>query len=217
MNDLLVQITILGLLTAINPVPIGAAIVLLAAPHGKRNAFIFLLSLSAIMAIVGVALLSLGTETASGSDSAPAQGALVFQLLIGLAFLGIFVQQWRRSPDPGGDSTGTQMIERFGLAAPLVMGAALTNYALVTTVVGNILAADVTTTQGYAALAWYILLAATSVLIPLLLTVVRPVWAAKQLGRLNDWLSIHDRVILMVVFGLMGGVFTAQALIDLLA
>ena len=96
MNDLLVQITILGLLTAINPIPIGAAIVLLASPHGKRNTFIFLISLSAIMAIVGVALLSLGTETASGSASAPSQGALVFQLLIGLAFLGIFVQQWRR-------------------------------------------------------------------------------------------------------------------------
>ena len=45
---------------------------------------------------------------------------------------------------------------------------------------------------------------------------MRPVWAREQLGRLQDWLTRYDRVILMIVFGVMGGLFTAQGVAGLL-
>ena len=50
----------------------------------------------------------------------------------------------------------------------------------------------------------------------LIIYLVRPVWARDKLGRLRDWLMLHNRVILIVVFGLMGLLFTVQGVIGLL-
>jgi hypothetical protein len=56
----------------------------------------------------------------------------------------------------------------------------------------------------------------STVATPLALYLVRPVWARGQLALLQGWLTRHDRVILMIVFGLMGALFTAQGAANLL-
>ena len=55
-----------------------------------------------------------------------------------------------------------------------------------------------------------------AVIVPLVLYLVRPVWAREQPGRLQVWLTKHNRVILMIVFGLMGALFTAQGVVNLM-
>ena len=56
----------------------------------------------------------------------------------------------------------------------------------------------------------------STVIAPLVLYLVRPVWAREQLGRLQVWLTRHNGIILMIVFGLMGALFTAQGVVNLL-
>ena len=60
------------------------------------------------------------------------------------------------------------------------------------------------------------LVAVSTVVAPLVLYLLRPVSARKQLGRLQGWLRRHNRVILMIVFGFMGALFTAQGVVNLL-
>ena len=217
MNELLVQMLLLGVAAAINPVPVGAAIVLLASKHGKRNTLIFTLSMAAVLAGVGTWMLEFAGAAGSSNSSSASASASIFTLLIGLAFLAVFVQQWRRTPGTPGEQPGwMRSVEKLGILAPLVMAVALTNYALLSAAVTGILKADVSTAQGYSALGLFVLVAIMSALIPLLLTLVSPRWAGKQLGRLSAWLAFHDRALLMWVFGLMGAVFAVQGLVGLL-
>jgi hypothetical protein len=219
MNELVVQMVLLGLAAAINPVPIGAAIVLLASQHGKRNAFIFTVSMAAVLMGVGTWMLNAAPEAATSTDSTSSTASYVFTLLIGLAFLAVFVQQWRREPGPpeGGQPGWMKSVEKLGILAPLVMAVALTNYALLSAAMSDILKADATSAQEYTALGIFVLIAIMSALVPLLLTLVSPRWAGKQLGRLSAWLAFHDRALLMGVFGFMGAVFTVQGLVPLLS
>jgi hypothetical protein len=217
-NDLVIQMLVLGLAAAINPVPVGAAIVLLAAEHGKRNALIFTLSMAAVLAGVGLWMLSAASEAATSNSSTASAASSIFTLVIGLAFLGVFVQQWRRTPGTPGEKPGWMgSVEKLGIIAPLVLAVCLTNYALLSAAVSDILKADVSTAQQDTALGLFVLVAIMSGLIPLVLTIVSPRWAHKQLGRLSAWLAFHDRALLMWVFGIMGAVFAAQGIAGLLA
>lgn len=216
-NQLVVQMLLLGLAAAVNPVPIGAAIVLLAARHGKRNTAIFTVSMAVVLMGVGVWMLDFAGGSSSDSTTSASTGASAFTLLIGLAFLAVFFQQWRRDPGTPGEQPGwMKSVDKLGILAPLVLAVALTNYALLSAAVTDILKADVSSTQAHTALVLFVLIAIMSALIPLLLTIVSPRWASKQLGRLSAWLAFHDRALLMWVFGVMGGVFAAQGLIGLL-
>jgi putative Mn2+ efflux pump MntP len=216
-DKLIVQIVVLGIVTAINPVPIGAAIVLLAARHGKRNAFIFTLSMAAVLYGIGSWMLEVPSADGNSTSSTASNGSAIFTLLIGVAFLAVFLQQWRRDPGTPGEQPGwMKSVEKLGIVAPLVMAVALTNYALLSAAVTDILKADVSTTQAFAALGLFVVLAIMSALMPLLLTIISPRWASKQLGRLSAWLAFHDRALLMWVFGIMGGVFAVQGIVQLL-
>ena len=66
------------------------------------------------------------------------------------------------------------------------------------------------------ALVVFTLIATSTIIAPLIIYLVRPVWAKKVLGGFRDRLMKHNRVILIVVFGLMGLLFTVQGLVALL-
>ena len=45
---------------------------------------------------------------------------------------------------------------------------------------------------------------------------MRRAWAEVRLGRLKGWLTVHNRALLISVFSVMGVLFTAQGLDNLL-
>jgi hypothetical protein len=109
-----------------------------------------------------------------------------------------------------------RLIDRAGLGAAVVLAFALTNYALLSAGAGEIRTATLSASQQAAALAFFVAVAVSTVATPLALYLVRPAWAREQLGRLQSWLTRYDRVILMIVFGLMAALFTAQGVANLL-
>ena len=108
------------------------------------------------------------------------------------------------------------MMGKAGFGVAVVLGVSLTNYALLTVAATTILKSDSSTTTQVAGLAFFILIAISTVVCPLVVYLVRPQWATRQLGRLKDWLTLHNRVVITLVLALMGVLFTALGLTHLL-
>lgn len=215
LSQLMASLLVTALAIAVNPVPIIAAVTLLASDHGKRSAAVFLGSLIAIMLAVGVlTIFVLGKSSSSQDSTSKAMTAL--QLLFGVVFLVTFVVQWRNK-QPDGDPGWMKLMDRAGLIVGVVLGLALTNYALLTAGTTTIRKSGLSATNEAIALVFFVVLSVSTVIAPLVIYLVSPAWAADKLGRLKTWLTMHSRVILMIVFGLMGLLFTALGLYHLLA
>ena len=210
MNGVLVSLLVPALAIAVNPVPIIAAVTLLMTDHGRRNTATVLAALIAIMLADGLLTLFLLGSQSSGSQSA-AHGGI--QLVFGLVFVAIFVVQWRSKPvPPGEEPSWMKLMNKAGFGAAVVLGLALTNYALLSAGMSTIRKAGLSTQQETAALVFFVVVSVSTVAATLIVFLVRPDWATEKLTRMKAWLTKHSRVILMVVFGLMGALFCAQGL-----
>ena len=212
MSDLYRSLALTAAAIAVNPVPILAAVTLLTTRHGKRNALAFLVTLVVIMLSVGILMIwTIGASDASGGSTT--KGGAVLQLLFGLAFLGMAFLQWRT--EPGAQPAWMDKMDDAGIFAAVVLGLALTNYALVTSGAGAILKSGSSTSAEMAALIYFVAIAVSTVAIVLILATVAPHWSAKILERLRAWLMLHSRTILIVVFGLMGLLFAGLGIYHL--
>jgi hypothetical protein len=202
-----------ALAIAVNPVPIIASVTLLSTPHGKRNALYFIATVVILMLAIGSAVIFVVGQSSSSSTST---GGAAVTTAFGLIFLAVAVQQWRTKPVEGKDPGWMKALDRAGLVAGVVLGVSLTNYALLTSGMQKIVTSGLSSSVQTSALVFFTLIATSTIILPLVIYLVRPVWAKRVLGRFRDWLMKHNRVILIVVFGLMGTLFTVQGVIGLL-
>lgn len=194
--------------------PIIASVTLLSTAHGKRNAAYFIATVIFVMLAVGsLTIFVLGSENSSSSST----GGAAVQAAFGLIFLAVAVQQWRTKPEEGKDPGWMKALDKAGLVAGVVLGVSLTNYALLTTGLQKIVTSGLDASAQTSALVFFTVVATSTIVLPLIIYLVRPVWAKDKLGRLRDWLMLHNRVILIVVFGLMGLLFTVQGITGLLS
>jgi hypothetical protein len=212
-SELFSSILVPALAIAVNPVPIIACVTLLSTPHGKRNALYFIATMVVVMLAIGSAVIFVVGQSSSSSTSTGGAGVTT---AFGIIFLAVAVQQWRTRPAEGRDPGWMKALDKAGLIAGVVLGVSLTNYALLTSGVEKIVKSGLSSSVQTSALVVFTLIATSTIILPLLIYLVRPVWARDVLGRFRDWLMLHNRVILIVVFGLMGVVFTVQGIGGLL-
>jgi len=213
-SELFSSLLVPALAIAVNPVPIIACVTLLSTPHGKRNALYFIATIVILMLAIGSAVIFVVGQSSSSSTSS---GGAAVTTAFGLIFLAVAVQQWRTKPVEGKDPGWMKALDKAGLVAGVVLGISLTNYALLTSGVQKIVKSGLSSSVQTTALVVFTLIATSTIILPLIIYLVRPVWAKDVLGRFRDWLMLHNRVILIVVFGLMGLLFTVQGISGLLS
>jgi len=216
MSDLLASLIVPALLIAVNPVPILVAVTLLMSDRGRRNEGVFVATLATVMLADGLLTLFLLGHADSSAQQSAATGAAALQTAFGLGFLGIAVAQWRSDPKKADTPGWMRLMDKAGLSAAVVLGVSLTNYALLTAGTSKILDSHLTSSEEVAALVFFVIVALSTVIAPLALYLVRRAWAEEQLGRLKGWLTLHNRTLLIAVFGAMGLLFTAQGVANLL-
>jgi len=216
MSSLLADLIVPALLIAVNPVPILVAVTLLSSDRGRRSEAVFVVTLAAVMLADGLLTLFLLGQAGSSGQQAAATGGAALQLAFGLGFLAIAVAQWRSDPTKADTPGWMRLMDRAGLASAVVLGVSLTNYALLTAGTTKILDSQLPAGEEVAALVFFVIVALSTVVAPLVLYLVRRAWAERQLGRLKGWLTQHNRTLLIVVFGAMGALFTAQGIGNLL-
>lgn len=197
---------------AVSPIPIVAVILMLMTPRATRLGLAFLLGwvVGILVATTAFALLA-GVLPESGSGG-PQPILAVILLVLGLGLLLLAVRQWRSRPQSGTTpELPAWMAKIDDMRVPGTIGLA---FALAAINPKNLLvAASAGALIGHAGLpvaeligtiAIFTVIAALSVLVPVLAAVVAPKAAATALTAIRTWLTQYNAVIMTVVLTILG-------------
>jgi hypothetical protein len=203
---MVLDLMIIGVAVALDPLPLTAYIVVLDSKRGARKgaAFIFgwLCSLAAVLAI---------TVAATGNNpprpnTAPSLASLAVKILIGVGLLGIAARQLRRrgrpkkpKPPPKWQAGVDNMSPWFAVGlAPL-----LQPWGLVAAGVATVTSAHLGTWQDYVALLSFCLLGTSSYIVMELYAIFRAEKAGAMFSSIRAWITSHtDQAIFFGALGL---------------
>jgi threonine/homoserine/homoserine lactone efflux protein len=196
---------------ALSPVPMIAVILMLATPKARSNGPAFALGWIAGLVVVSAVVLAV----ASGADEAGSTSSDAVswvKLAVGVLFLAMAAQQWRKRPKRGEAPSmpkWMQTVDSFTPAKSLVLGAALSganpkNLALTLAAAASIAQAGLDGGQSAVAVAVFVVIGSLTVAGPVLFFVVTPSKAERPLGTIKELMSEHNAVIMMVVLLVLG-------------
>lgn len=188
--------------------------------------------LKAIAFVVGMCLVRLAQGVLFGrilvndyGDSASEGSGWIkstLLLVLGLVLLINAVRYYFKEPDPDAPPPkwltmldGITVLKALAMGAGLVViGAKLWVFTLgAISVIGEAALGQRESTIAYLL---YVVLAATLLVIPILIRLLFPARAESLLGSLNDWLEVHNRAIMIVVSLVFGALFAYQGITGLL-
>ncbi|GGM47218.1 GAP family protein [Microbacterium saperdae] len=218
MGQVIGQLLPLALGIAISPLPIVAGILMLMSPRARSTSVGFLIGwIGGIALVVTVfTLLSAVIPTAAEDTSKPVLG--VIQLVLGALLILLAVRQWRGRPR--GDAqpampTWMQQIDGMSFVATLGLGLLLSGANPKNLLLG----ASAGVTLGAAGLAGgdvtlviiiFTVLAASTVLVPVLGFLLASDALRQPLSRLRDWLQAENAVIMTVLLLVLGVVIIGK-------
>ena len=218
MGQVIGQLLPVALGIAISPLPIVAGILMLMSPRARSTSVGFLIGWIGGIAIVVTVftLLSAVIPAASEDTSKPVLG--VIQLVLGALLILLAVRQWRGRPR--GDAQPAmppwmQQIDGMSFVATLGLGLLLS----AANPKNLLLGASAGVTLGAAGLAGgdvtlviviFTVLAASTVLVPVLGFLLASDALRQPLSRLRDWLQAENAVIMTVLLLVLGVVIIGK-------
>lgn len=202
----------LALGIAISPIPIIAAILMLLSPKARVTSVGFLLGwvVGIVVAVTVFTLLAATIPPAESDASQPIKG--VIQLVLGALLLLIAFAQWRKRPQGGAEPEMPKWMRAIDkISFPLALGLGLLlsalnpkNLIMAAGAGVDIGAAQLPVGQIVAVIAIFTVLAASTVLVP----VVGYLFAAARLrgvlDALRGWLATENAVIMAVLMLVIG-------------
>jgi hypothetical protein len=198
---LTLDLVLIGLAIALDPLPLTSFFVLLPSKRGVVKGAAFILGWLTSLAIVVAITLAATTNKPPKSSTAPTLAALAAKIAIGAVLIGIAVRQRRRMGQPkkpkktpkwqaGVDSMSPWFATGI---APLVQP-----WGLIAAGVATITQAKVSSFESALALIFFCLLASASLLTLELLVGLRPEKGHALLTGVRTWMDTHtDQVIII--------------------
>lgn len=220
MNQVIGDILPLALGVAISPVPIIAAILMLLAPKA-RGASVGFLGGWVVGIAVAVTVFTLLASVIPEQDpdaSEPVAGTI--KILLGLLLLFLALRQWRGRPQPGAQAALPKWMEAIGdmtggraflLAFAL---AAINPKNLIMAAGAGVLigGAGAAVGESTVAIAVFIVIAASSVAIPVLAYLVASERMSAPLESLRTWLVDHNAAVMAVLLLVIGVVMIGKGI-----
>ena len=213
MGEVIGAILPLALGVAISPIPIIAAILMLLSPKAKGTSVGFLLGwvLGIVVAIVLFTLLASVIPESDPDASKPIAGTI--KILLGAALLFLALRQWRSRPKPGEEPALPKWMAAIdtmtagrGFGLGFLLAAVNPKNLLMGAAAGVIVGtAGLTTGEAAIAILVFVLIAASSVAIPVIAYLVASKRMAAPLESLRTWL-VHNNAAVMSVLLLVIGV-----------
>ena len=207
------QILPLALGVAISPIPIIAAILMLLSPRAKATSVGFLIGWVAgiVVAVTVFTLLSSVLPDAGADDSKPVQATI--QILLGVGLLLLALRQWRKRPKAGEEPVLPKwMLAIDKVSFPLALGlgfllSAINPKNLLMAAAAGVDIGDAALSVGETVLviAVYTIIAACTVLIPVIGYLIAAERLRGPLDALRVWLA-HENAVIMAVLLLVIGV-----------
>jgi threonine/homoserine/homoserine lactone efflux protein len=204
---------------ALSPIPIVAIVVVLGTPRARTNGPAFSLGW-----VVGLTAAStIVVVLAGGADdphSTTATGVNWVLVALGVLFLAMAVQQWRKRPKPGEDTkmpAWMASLDRITPPKTFALGLALSaanpkNLALCIAAGASIAEQGLGAGDTAVAIAVLVALGSITVVGATIVSLVAPSRAAPALATLKEFMSDHNAVIMMIVLLLLGAKFLGDGL-----
>ena len=220
MNGVIGEILPSALGIAISPIPIIAAILMLLSPRAKDTSVGFLLGwiVGIIVALVVFILLSSIIPASDPGASKPIVGWIT--IILGVLVLLLAVQEWRGRPHAGRESPLPGWMKAvdsmnagrgFGLGFLL---SAVNPKNLLMAVAGGLAigSAALTIGQTVIASAIFVVIAASTVLVPVVAYLIASKQMAAPLERLRVWLVHNDAAIMATLLLVIGVVLIGKGI-----
>jgi threonine/homoserine/homoserine lactone efflux protein len=212
MGSVIGEILPLAVGIAISPVPIIAAILMLLSPKAKGASVGFLLGwiTGIVVAIVVFTLLSSVLPAQDESGSSPVRG--VIKIILGALLLFLALRQWRGRPAEGEQATMPKWMSAIdsmtagkALGLGFLLSAVNPKNLLMAISAGLIIGgAGLAVGQTVVVIVMFVLLAASTVLIPVVAYLIASERLAGPLDRLRAWLVNNNATIMAVLLLVIG-------------
>ncbi len=212
MNQAIGESIVFAVGVAISPLPVIGVILMLLSKRSGANSLAFLMGW--VLGIAGALTAVIAIGSAIGLTSHDAQnGTSTFKVVLGVILVVMGMRRVRRHPAPGETPKPPKWlvsIEGIGPGKALGTGlvlAAVNPKNLILIIGGGLAIAQAThetVTQEIIAGAIFTVLAASTVVLPVVAYNVAREPATKMLVTLRDWLSTHANAVLGTVFALLG-------------
>ncbi len=194
---------------AISPVPVIAVILMLFSGAATRNSLSFLFGWLLGLTAAGLIVLGIGFAE---SDDGPTTAAGVVKVLIGALFLALGVRQWRSRPSPGEAAdvpAWMATIDDFSAGKSFGIGVLLSavnpkNLGLTIAAATTITASGLSTGEELTVLAVFVVIASSTVAIPVVVNLVAGERAAPTLDSMKEWLIANNATVMGVLFVVLG-------------
>jgi hypothetical protein len=212
---LLLDLFLIGLVVTLEPIPLTAMILLLAAERGLLKGLGFTLGwLATLVLIVALTVVVTGGKPLLPKTS-PSTGELVVKLLIGAVLVLVGYRRWvargrtwRVSPPADGAPARKQPkwmagIDRINPLAAAGLGFLLQPWVLVAAGVATVTQAQLKSAAEYLAVFAFCLVCTASYLTLEIYAALRPTTVTAKLNALLEWITTHtDQVIVLLSLGI---------------
>jgi threonine/homoserine/homoserine lactone efflux protein len=196
---------------ALSPIPIIAVVLMLDTRKARSNGPAFALGWVFGLTAVSVIVLLIA-HGANDPDSASSTSVNWVTLGLGVLFLGMARQQWRKRPKQGEAPVMPKWmasVDDFTAPKSLALGVALSaanpkNLALTLVAAGSIAQAGLSAGDDAIAVAVFVGLGSVTVIGAVLFYLLARAKAAKSLAAIKEFMSEHNAVIMMVILLILG-------------
>jgi hypothetical protein len=205
---------------AISPVPIIAIILMLLSKQAGANSATFLIGwLIGIAVVLSVVVAVAGTATLNTS-SGPAAGVSWIKVALGVLLLVVGLRDWRKRPRGDEEPTLPKWLTAIEGISPLKAGglgvllSAVNPKNLLLLVAGGVAIAQGATTSGDKAVAIvvFIVIAASTVALPVILNLTMGDNARAVLDSMDDWLKANNSTVMAVLLLVIGFVLIGKGI-----
>jgi threonine/homoserine/homoserine lactone efflux protein len=199
-----------ALAVALSPIPIIAVVLVLGSPTARSAGPAFALGwIGGLVAVSVIVVLVLGAGSDPDSDD---PGISWLKVAIGLVFLVMAANQWRKRPKDGQEPETPKWMATIDTATPtraVLLGAALSganpkNLALTLAAAASIAEAGLDQADEAIAIAVFVAIGSVTVAGAVLFYFVDAKRAARPLDAIKRFMSDNNAVIMMVVLLLLG-------------
>jgi hypothetical protein len=197
---------------AISPIPIIAIILMLLAPKAGATSLGFLAGwLLGIVVALGV-ITAVATQTSIGGSDSSTSSAGTVKVVLGVLLILAAARQWRGRPRPGEPEKlpgWMAAIDKFTAARAAALGFALAavnpkNLLLIAAAAVAIAGAGLTTGQATAGFVVFVVIAASTVTVPVIAYLVAAERMRTPLDDLKVWLEHNNAAVMSVLLLVIG-------------
>jgi hypothetical protein len=196
----ILDLTIIGLVITLEPIPLTTFIVILASQHGSRKGAAFVGGWIVSLAIVVVIAVAATGNSPPKSNTAPSLGVLAAKIALGAGLLAIALRRYRRLGRPRKPKTPPKwqagvdgMSPWYAMAlAPLVQP-----WGLIAAGAATVVEAKLSSWADYLMLVYFCLVSTATYLFMEVYAALRPDQTRETLARLRSWIDTHtDQLII---------------------